>query len=326
MKKFILFVILTMSFYSDIFAQVGIGTSTPHSSAQLELNSANKGFLPTRIALQGIDIAAPISTPASGLLVYNTATAGISPFNVVPGYYYWTGAYWSPVNNSANVYGDMQYWDGTKWIIIPIGNEGENLTVCNGKPVWGSCQKTLVLQPSNNLYEGVINVFYPNIWLGNISQLLAEAWTSGGNAFTARSLIKFDYSSVISGAIIDSAKLMLYADPTPSNGNSVDAHFGPSNSYYIQRITSAWTTPNQHTWNTPPTAVTTNQVIVPQSTSSFQDANIDVTLLVKDQFTNGNNGFFIKLTNEVTYNIRQYCSSNDTDATKHPKLIIYYHY
>ena len=32
--------------------------------------------------------------PAASLLLYNTATAGVSPNNVTPGYYYWDGAAW----------------------------------------------------------------------------------------------------------------------------------------------------------------------------------------------------------------------------------------
>ena len=39
---------------------------------------------------------------------------------------------------------------------------------------------------------------------------------------------------------------------------------------------------------------------------------------------NGNNGFFMQLENEATYNFRQYCSSYYTDATKRPKMILQY--
>ncbi|MES2837705.1 MAG: hypothetical protein V4667_09290 [Bacteroidota bacterium] len=35
--------------------------------------------------------------------------------------------------------GDMYYWNGSNWIIIPIGSHGQNLTVCNGVPTWGPC-------------------------------------------------------------------------------------------------------------------------------------------------------------------------------------------
>lgn len=35
--------------------------------------------------------ASPITSPANGLMVFNTVTAGTSPNQVVPGYYYWDG-------------------------------------------------------------------------------------------------------------------------------------------------------------------------------------------------------------------------------------------
>jgi len=33
----------------------------------------------------------------------------------------------------------MYYWDGSAWVLIPIGTHGQNLTVCNGVPTWGPC-------------------------------------------------------------------------------------------------------------------------------------------------------------------------------------------
>ena len=77
-------------------AQTGIGTTSPDASAKLEVASSNKGFLPPRVALTATNSASPVSNPANGLMVFNTVTAGTSPFQVVPGYYYWdgTGAKW----------------------------------------------------------------------------------------------------------------------------------------------------------------------------------------------------------------------------------------
>jgi hypothetical protein len=83
--------------------------------------------------------------------------------------------------------------------------------------------------------------------------------------------------------------------------------------------------PTPFTWNNPPSVTTTNQVTIPQSTSSFQDAVINVTGLLKDQVAFGNNGFMIKLVNEVTYNSRTYGSSYNEDPTKYPQLTLYYH-
>lgn len=76
------------------FAQVGIGTNTPDASSMLEVKSSSKGFLPPRVALTASNSAAPVTAPATGLLVYNTALAGSSPYDVAPGYYFWNGSAW----------------------------------------------------------------------------------------------------------------------------------------------------------------------------------------------------------------------------------------
>ena len=97
MKTPLLFFFILIASVS--FAQVGIGTANPNASAQLEVNSTTKGFLPPRVSLTGTNVAGPISSPATGLMVYNTATAGTSPSNVTPGLYYYDGAKWQRVIN-----------------------------------------------------------------------------------------------------------------------------------------------------------------------------------------------------------------------------------
>jgi hypothetical protein len=93
MKKIILVLTLFLVFLNGN-AQTGIGTTTPNASAKLEVFSTNQGFLPPRIALTATNTASPVTSPATGLLVYNTATAGTAPNNVAPGYYYWNGSVW----------------------------------------------------------------------------------------------------------------------------------------------------------------------------------------------------------------------------------------
>ncbi len=85
-----LLIILLLSFTFNLLnAQTGIGTTTPNASAKLEVYSTDKGFLPPRVTLTATNAASPITNPANGLMVFNTVTAGSSPFQVVPGYYYW---------------------------------------------------------------------------------------------------------------------------------------------------------------------------------------------------------------------------------------------
>ncbi|MEO5889074.1 MAG: DNRLRE domain-containing protein [Ferruginibacter sp.] len=324
MKKFTLSAIACILTFIS-FAQVGIGTTTPNASAQLEINSTDKGFLPPRVALTATNAAAPVNSPATGLLVFNTATAGGTPTNVVPGYYYWNGSSWYPVINKGNTPGDMQYWNGSRWVTIPLGLNGQQLTICNGVPTWGQCPAvTITLKPTNNLYEGFVDSDYP-VGFTTDTQIDMAAWTSNGNKLVQRTFIKFDYSGIPPGATIDSAKLYLYAVTGPHGGNGIDAHFGTGNACYIKRITSTWTLPNPFTWSNQPISTATNQVIIPQSTNAFENSVINVTDLVKDMQINGNNGFAIVLQNETIYNIRQYASSNNADVTKHPALVISYH-
>jgi hypothetical protein len=93
MKKIIL---LSLTFFSisAFQAQVGIGTFNPNASAALDVDATNKGFLAPRVALTSNSDVATIATPATGLMIYNTATAGTSPNAVVPGYYYYSGLKW----------------------------------------------------------------------------------------------------------------------------------------------------------------------------------------------------------------------------------------
>lgn len=98
MKK-ILFILLLLS--QSALAQTGIGTTSPNASAKLDVSATDRGFLPPRVALTAANTFSPItgtSSAAAGLLVYNTATAGTAPNNVVPGYYYWNGTTWIQIS------------------------------------------------------------------------------------------------------------------------------------------------------------------------------------------------------------------------------------
>lgn len=94
-KLFIL--LLTVFLLSEVKAQnIGInaGGSAPDLSAGLDVDFSNKGLLIPRVALTSTTDVTTIASPATSLLVYNTATAGTSPNDVTPGYYYYNGSAW----------------------------------------------------------------------------------------------------------------------------------------------------------------------------------------------------------------------------------------
>ncbi|WP_345208634.1 hypothetical protein [Chryseobacterium ginsengisoli] len=76
--------------------QVGMSNPSPDPSAQLDVRSSDKGFLPPRLALSATNNKSPLTTasPNPGVLVYNTATTTNKPYDVSPGYYYWNGSNW----------------------------------------------------------------------------------------------------------------------------------------------------------------------------------------------------------------------------------------
>jgi len=82
---------------------VGIGTNTPNSSAILDVNvdglpsGSKKAFLGPKVALDSYTDQMTISSPATGLLVYNLGTGGLT-YN---GYVFWNGAEWRTFNNGS---------------------------------------------------------------------------------------------------------------------------------------------------------------------------------------------------------------------------------
>ena len=71
-------IMLLLLVSSGVYGQRGIGTNTPDKVAILELASTSKGFLPPRMSTTERD---GISTPPTGLVIYNTTAACLQWFN-----------------------------------------------------------------------------------------------------------------------------------------------------------------------------------------------------------------------------------------------------
>jgi hypothetical protein len=144
MKSLIFLLLVT----SGLYAQTGIGTTTPNASAKLDVTATDRGFLPPRVALTAANAFTPItgtSSAAAGLLVYNTATAGSAPNNVIPGYYYWNGSIWIQISggliidNSKSASFTLAAADNNKIFLITSAS-AVTITVPASLPVGFSCQ------------------------------------------------------------------------------------------------------------------------------------------------------------------------------------------
>ena len=102
-KLFINFLLLLFASaftHNNLFAQnVGIGTGTPNASAILDISAADKGLLVPRFNITNVSAAAPVATPATGLLVYNTNAAITGGSG--KGFYYWNGTAWTKLQEGA---------------------------------------------------------------------------------------------------------------------------------------------------------------------------------------------------------------------------------
>jgi hypothetical protein len=147
-NKGIVFLLVGMLSFWQSFAQTGIGTTTPNASAKLDVSATDRGFLPPRVTLTAANAFAPItgtSSAATGLLVYNTATAGTAPNNVIPGYYYWNGSIWIQISggliidNSKSASFTLAAADNNKVFLITSAS-AVTITIPASLPVGFSCQ------------------------------------------------------------------------------------------------------------------------------------------------------------------------------------------
>ena len=96
MKRFL--IVVTGIICLNLEAQVGIGTTSPDSSALLELNSSNSGFLPPRVNLTGTSDITTIPNPVEGLMIYSP----VSNCNLQSGIYVFNGSSWRPLEYGDN--------------------------------------------------------------------------------------------------------------------------------------------------------------------------------------------------------------------------------
>lgn len=184
-----------------------------------------------------------------------------------------------------------------------------------------NAQTTLTLRPNPALgKDATISTLNPTLSYGTDPDLAAITWTNSGVSFTERGLLWFDLSSIPQNATITAATLSLFSNPTSSNTQLSTG----ANACLLQRITSTWTESGV-TWNNQPTTTTANQDTLLQSTSTTQNyANINVKNLVIDMVNNPTTsfGFMLKLISESVYHSMVLASSDHSDSTKRPMLVI----
>jgi len=197
--------------------------------------------------------------------------------------------------------------------------------ICLFTSRFGSAQTTVTFSLDSTGEDATVWSFdaanYPDeIVYDCISEVYSEISEAHKRIF-----LKFDLTTIDSNSALIIAKLSLYYPDTIIYPDG-DYSMGNSNECVLKRVTSAWT---EHTvtWINQPATTDTDQVILPESTSSMQDyPNIDVTAMVQHMvnYPSTNYGFQLRLTSESYWSQLLFASGDNPDSTKHPKLEITY--
>ncbi|MFT6842612.1 MAG: surface protein [Psychroserpens sp.] len=148
MKQFFT-ILATLLLTVSTFAQVGIGTTNPDASASLDITSTSRGLLPPRMTTTQRDAIAA----AKGLVLFNTTlnTLQINEGDA-------TTANWVNLEMpTATDAGQMNYWNGSDWVAIGVGTEGQVLKFIDNVPTWAALGTTYYLDVDGDGFGDIAN-------------------------------------------------------------------------------------------------------------------------------------------------------------------------
>lgn len=133
MKKYILLALIITNATLLFSQNVGINddNSSPDPSAMLDVKSSNKGILVPRVQLDDVNTAAPVTNPATGLLIY--------------------------ANSSSAAEEGFYYWDGTKWQNIASGSEDADSDPTNELQTISKVGSTVTLSDGGGSYTDEVD-------------------------------------------------------------------------------------------------------------------------------------------------------------------------
>lgn len=145
MKKVFLIIIIVASCMHVAAQAVGIGIATPNASAILDVSSSNKGFLPPRMDSTQRNA---ITSPATGLTIYNTSTKAFQVYNGT--------AWYSTVHYIGENYGGgivfYVYDNGQHGLVAAITDQNGGLGI-----YWFCCTNLNTYAKANGVGAGLKN-------------------------------------------------------------------------------------------------------------------------------------------------------------------------
>lgn len=151
-------IFLTLSFVFTCLvatAQTGIGTPTPHESAQLHIEATDKGILIPQVSIESLTDTASIdaTTIEESLLIFNPVETN----GVKIGYYYWLDGKWEFLAPNSGTYANV-FYDGDDFFYRDEDGEEQPIDI---ETLIQSKQKTYAVE-GGNAYVNVTEEVDPN--------------------------------------------------------------------------------------------------------------------------------------------------------------------
>ena len=169
--------------------------------------------------------------------------------------------------------------------------------------------------------------FVANTNYADHTRITSSAWTASGQPTFWRTLLRFNLGAIPEDAVVQSATLYLYSDPAITgpnewNGNS---QLSGSNAFYLEKVTQPWSHTTV-TWNNQPATTTSGRIWIGGSVNTTENLQVDLTGQVQDWVNNpeNNHGIKMRLENEIRYRARNYASTDHSNTSVHPRLVITY--
>ena len=207
----LLFVFLLVATVSSR-AQVGIGT-TPAASAQLDVSSTTKGFLPPRMTSSQRDA---IASPAAGLVIFNSTTNSLQLY---------TGSGWISLTTSAAVFmptiviGTQQWM--SKNLEVAFYRNGDPIPQVTDATAWAALTTGAWCYYNNDSTQGTKYGKLYNWYAVNDPRGLAPAgWHIPSDAEWTTLETTLGGSSVAGGKMKEAGTLNWISPNTGGNNNS----------------------------------------------------------------------------------------------------------
>jgi len=242
-KQFVVLFFIMCSMLTS--AQIGIGTNTPDNSAVLDISSTTQGVLIPRMT-QAERIV--ITTPATGLLVYQT--------DIATGFYYYNGVAWVTFGSSGweltgntgtnSAVDKLGTTDGQDFIIGTNGIEAIRIAA-SGNVGFNTTT------PSVNFHL-VANSSPVTLLDDGFEDTTINSFTTGGNASWATTNAVGEYNTsswgAKSGAITDSETSWIeYSTTIPASGGTISFAFRTSTEASYDDFDFLIDGISQNTWN-----------------------------------------------------------------------------